>query len=324
MTTDGTLTARRAVADLDHILVGAGKVVESLKNLYSIVLPIVDGVNADLQLLSKHETRQTKRVRIAYKNLQDAAQKLLKVVDEAERIANIGTQSKLLDNIKRILNLRSLNRRQLRRQKSSSPDQGPDSLAIFTDHLKRAITRVEQAYQEFKESIVAASKATYDASAEAKKSNLKVGQNREAMRIKGFGGTCITAAAVGGGFALLAGPLAAAAAVTTVFFAGAGVTYRLDQSYGQLQDKFKEQLSLLDKWLKCADDMEDKVDDLHRAVEGLSRAVEDLNCIEPNMIEFSFSLLQQSFLDIGQTCGAGRGARKNLISVINGVQWSKT
>ena len=316
-----TVSIADTVTDINSVLTGAGRIVESLQNLHTSVSTVVDTVNADIKSISKHEKSQTKRVRNAYKSLKDAAQKLLKVVDEADYIVQIGGDKKRLNSIKKSLNLRSLHRRQLLSQQSSSPDH--NSLVIFTDQLKSAIARVEQAYQEFKEAILAAVKATTDAASEAKSSELKARHGREAIKRKGLWSTCFLAAAAGIGLSFLAGPLVGATAATMVAAAGAGTTYSFNQSYAQLQDKYKKQLSLLNEWTKCADEMEDKVDDLHRVVEVLSVVVDDLKYNEPKMTEFSFSMLQKSFTDIDQTCESGRKTTTKLKDKLHTTEWDE-
>lgn len=305
-----TATIAATVTDINNVLSGAGKIVASLQNLHRSVSTVVDTVDADIKLISKHEKSQTIRVRNAYKNLKDAAQKLLKVVDEADYIVQIGGDKKRLNSIKKSLNLRSLHRRQLRGQQSSSPDH--NSLVILTDQLKSAIGRVEQAYQEFKEAIQLAVKATTDAASEAKSSEIEARHGKETIKMKGFWTTGFFAAATGIGLSFLAGPLVGATVATMVVATGAGATYSINQSYAQLQDKFKKQLLLLNEWTKCADEMEDKVDDLHRAVEVLSVVVDDLKYNEPKMTEFSFAQLQKSFISIDERCESGRKIRMQL------------
>ncbi len=218
------------------------KLVHEIRELSKSVAAAVEDAHASLGSLREQEVRHNRKVRSAYEDLQTAADKALRYVNQVDKVFQYSRDEKLLRKIKEQLR-QTETRRWIWWLPSPTyivPAPEYQLLKEFIEHLKESFARVEELYIEFKEAVGEAITSTNSAAEECKVKAVQAQTEQEKTKWKVGGTTLLAAGVLGAAAAALAGPLGFLAAAGIVSAVGGAATHHLVNGYEPLKKAFQK------------------------------------------------------------------------------------
>ena len=299
---------------VSEIIIETEKIVRLVGTLANTVSQVVDKANEGIESLTRSGIELNSKVKDAYQDLKDAAQKAKAIVDEVDYITQIGSDkngmlaitTKLMETTtkrKKFWRVRRLFRRSYAYK---VPDPDYQRLKTFINRIQKAFSRIEQAYLEFEESLETAQRTTSNAIEDCRHCERRARQNQRTVPTKGALTTTIFGALAALAGTMIGGPVLGMAGTAAVAAAGTAVTYGCYQEYAQLQESFEYQLYLLKNWDLCASEMKENVADVHQAVKRLALVVDDLEQSQPDQLHinnlcFTLNQMNASFSAMNST-----------------------
>lgn len=299
---------------VSEIVAETEKIVRAVANLADTVSQVVDKATEGIESMTKSEIKVNTKVRNAYHDLKDTATKAAALVEKVNYTTQIGSDrngitaitTKLLETAterKRFWRVHKLFRRPYTHE-VSNPDY--KSLKLLIDQIQSAISRIEQAYLEFEDSLQKALQTTNKAIDECKHCERQARQKQTTVATKGALSTAIVGTVTGVVATVFGGPVAGIASAVLVAGAGGAVTYTFYKEYAQLQEAFIHKHRVLDKWYNSAFEMKQNVDNVHQAMETFARVVEDLEQSQPDQLHINnlcctLNQMTTSFSDMNST-----------------------
>lgn len=310
-------------------------IVLAVETLTNTVSQVLDRANQEIESLTEKEIRQNRKVREAYQDLQDAAQKAQAIVNKVDYITQIGsdhngmlaittkltktkTECRLFWRVRWLLGLSYT---------YEVPNPDYQCLKVLINRIQKGISHIEQAYLEFTESLQKALKTTENAIDDCKHCEIQARQKKRTVATTGVLTTTILGTLTAIATPIVGGPVLVGIGIgSTAAVAGGAVAYSYYEEYARLQEAFKKQHVVLIKWFHSACEMKKNVANVHQAVERLATVVDDLEQSQPDQIHINnlcctLNQMTASFSDMKSTTMECRTAiRKAYTNMDTGLK----
>ena len=275
-----------------EILIAGADFVLAAETLVVTLSQVNQRAHEGVLTLTGSEIRQNRKLREVHENIDDAAQKAEVIFDHVEYITQIvGDKNGIIAIITQLVQTTTERRRfwrvrRLFRRSYEYEVPNPDykSLKCFIDRLQKAFRRIKKANLDFTKNLQTALQATNDAIDDCTDGERQARLKKKNAETTGALATMFIATVTAVTTIMIGGPPLAIPSTVAVVQAGSAVTNTIKEEYAQLQEAFKCQRLVLDKWYQSAREMKKNVAEVHRAVERLAIVVDDLEQSQPDQI----------------------------------------